>query len=165
MSLGSQIGHQPRMFQTAIEATEGRGVQLVLSAGALAEQLDHQSGEHVLARAYVPQLSLLEHSEVMITHGGANSVMEALHFGVPLLISPIVNDQHHQARFIEAAQVGERLDLQKASPAQLWAALQRLLQRPPGIERMKRAYQASGGARAAAMIEALVHRQEAPDGR
>ncbi len=153
MSLGSQIYHQPRMFRAVIEATEGRDVQLLLSAGKLADEL--VLPEHVVARAYVPQLRVLSRARAMITHGGANSVMEALHFGVPLLISPIVNDQFHQASFIRSAKVGLSLDLGCASPEQIWTALESLLNGPPGLPAVHQAYAQNGALRAAELLEAL----------
>jgi MGT family glycosyltransferase len=137
MSLGSQIYHQPQAFRTVIEAVRGRSVQLVLSMSELAKS-DSMADlpRNVMALQYAPQLHLLRvHARVMITHGGANSVMEALWAGVPLLIHPICNDQFFQARCIERSSVGRRIDLDQAKPSEVWTALESL--RQPGSYRQK----------------------------
>jgi UDP:flavonoid glycosyltransferase YjiC (YdhE family) len=91
----------------------------------------------------------------MITHGGANSVMEAMHFGVPLLVTPICNDQFHNARFVERARTGRALDLGTAGPEAVWDALAALLS--DGAERAAAnrasiSYRERGGAKRAAEL-------------
>ena len=44
-------------------------------------------------RARVPQLALLHRAAVMVNHGGFQSVMECIHFGVPMVICPGLRDQ------------------------------------------------------------------------
>src|SRR5699024_9718819 len=43
---------------------------------------------NVIVRRFVPQLEALRHAAVFVTHGGMNSVLEALHFGVPMVVIP-----------------------------------------------------------------------------
>jgi zeaxanthin glucosyltransferase len=153
-SFGSQIYYQPRLFRTLIEAIRGREVQLVLSVSELLDTgLLDDLPDNVLAVRYTPQLELLPHVSAFVTHGGANSVMEALYFGVPLLIHPICNDQFHNARFIEEGGVGLRADLEKCGAEKCWEQLSALL--TPGRIRDRAAavqtsYRARDGAREAA---------------
>jgi zeaxanthin glucosyltransferase len=130
VSLGSQVFHQPRVFATVIEAARGEPYSLVISAGDLAASL---AAPDVIALPYAPQLALLPRAAAMITHGGANSVMEALSCGVPLLVTPICNDQPHNAHFVEQSGAGLRLDLAAASVDECRAALRALL--APGAHR------------------------------
>jgi MGT family glycosyltransferase len=115
--------------------------------------------ENVLAVRYVPQLALLPRVSAFVTHGGANSVMEALSFGVPLLINPICNDQFHNARFVEESGAGLRIEPDRVTAAQYWEALSSLL--GPGRTRSRIAaiyasYRANDGAKTAArLIEEL----------
>ena len=159
MSLGSQIYYQPRMFRTAIEAVRDKPVQLVLSVSELlGSDVLGPLPENVLAVGSTPQLELLRRVRAMITHGGTNSVMEALTSGVPLLISPICNDQFHQVRFIEASGVGSLLDLETASSDRCWEVLEALLEPGPyreNTERVARSYQSDGAKEAARLIEEL----------
>lgn len=153
VSFGSQIFHQPRMFELAREALRGEGVQLVCSAGALAGALDARPD--VVAVPYAPQLAILAKARVVITHGGANSIMEAHHFGVPPIVTAICNDQFHGARFVERAGTGRALDLSVASPEELRDAVRALLDEGPERAAMRRAsaaYRSRGGARRAAEL-------------
>lgn len=130
VSLGSQVFHQPRIFAKIVEAARGEPYALVISAGDLAASLD---APEVIALPYAPQLALLPRAAAMITHGGANSVMEALSSGVPLLVTPICNDQPHNAHFVERSGAGIRLDLDVASVDEVRAGLRLLL--APGAHR------------------------------
>jgi MGT family glycosyltransferase len=160
-SFGSQIYYQPSLFRTLIQAVRGRDVQLVLSVSELLDT--HLLGalpENVLAVRYAPQLALLPRVSAFVTHGGANSVMEALSFGVPLLIHPICNDQFHNARFIEESGVGLQADLEHRSAERCWEQLSALLA-PGKIRERVAAVHASYGARdgarqAARLVEELV---------
>lgn len=160
LSFGSQIYHQPKIFRRVAEATCGLGVQLVIAAQQL-----HQSAEltdlprHVLTCRYAPQLSLLPRVNVFITHGGANSVMEAIYFGVPMLISPVCNDQFHQAHYIRRSGTGVVLDLETASVNECRNGIQNLLNDVSLKRRLKTvsaSYQRDGAATAASLMEKLL---------
>ncbi len=147
MSLGSQIYHQPRMFQVVAEASRGQPWQLVLAMGELAGKLALPAD--VRQVAYASQLALLARARAMITHGGANSVMEALAYGVPLMVSPICNDQPHNARFVEQAGAGSTCDLAVADPAEVRASLRTLCADGPQravAGHIARSYRVAGGA-------------------
>lgn len=151
MSLGSQIYHQPRMFEVVTEASRGQPWQLVLAMGELAASWPAREGVRVVA--YAPQLALLPRTRVLVTHGGANSVMEALAHGVPLLVSPICNDQPHNARFVAEAGAGAACDLAVADVDEVRGALSRLVADGPEravAARIAASYRAAGGARAVA---------------
>jgi zeaxanthin glucosyltransferase len=157
LSFGSQIYHQPEIFRLVIEATSGLGVQLLI----VANELHHSSllgdlPDHVFTCHYAPQLALLAKAQAFVTHGGANSVMEAMHFGVPLLISPVCNDQFHQSHFIRRNGIGRILDLGSATVEECLAALRALLYDKEilgAVARMAHSYQRDGAAAAADLIE------------
>lgn len=159
LSFGSQIYHQPELFAKVTAALRDLPLQLVLSAGELADSLTCATlGARTVIVRYAPQLALLRRARLFITHGGANSVMEALACGVPLLISPLCNDQFHQAHFIERAGVGRHLDLRDASCEDIAAAVQSLL--GPGahherLEAIQASYCRDGADEAARLISAL----------
>lgn len=159
LSFGSQIYHQPALFQKVMRATQPLGVQLILAAHGLLGTAELGSlPSHVLTLDYAPQLQLLPHLQAFITHGGANSVMEALHFGVPLLLSPVCNDQFHQAHFLQQAHAGEVLDLAQATDEEIAASLTRLLHDPAlkaRVRSLAEAYSVDGARRAADLIATL----------
>jgi UDP:flavonoid glycosyltransferase YjiC (YdhE family) len=149
-SFGSQIGYQPALFRRLLDAVAPRRVQLVASASELAT-----SGElgalpsNVLLRPYLPQLALLKRAAVMITHGGANSVMESIAHAVPLLLVPLCNDQFHQVHFVEHAGIGRHLHAERCSAADIGAAIDALAaMRSERVEmnRVAKSYQRLDGA-------------------
>jgi len=160
LSFGSQIYHQPDIFHHVSEATRGLGVQLVIAAQQLHGSAELRSlPDHVITCGYAPQISLLVRASIFVTHGGANSVMEAIRSNVPLLISPVCNDQFHQAHYVRRSGVGLVLDLHTASMTECRATLEELLNSVEIKRQMKRvsdSYQRDGAAEAASLIEGLL---------
>ena len=156
MSLGSQLYYQPELFAKVIQATRATSAQLVLSVGELVDtDLLPVADERVIAVRYAPQLALLRQTHALINHGGANSVMEALACGVPMLLSPFCNDQFHSAWFVERAGAGCRLDLEQASVQEIANAINDLLRPGPLRERAAQigaSYRRDGSAEAARLI-------------
>ena len=62
-----------------------------------------------------------------MSHGGNNSVTEALTAGVPLLVLPLSTDQFAGAAAVERGGVGLCLDPNAATPDDIRAAVQALL--------------------------------------
>jgi UDP:flavonoid glycosyltransferase YjiC (YdhE family) len=54
----------------------------------------------------LPQVALLPRCALLVSHGGFNSVKEALAEGVPLVIVPVAGDQPYCARRCQAVGVG-----------------------------------------------------------
>jgi zeaxanthin glucosyltransferase len=49
----------------------------------------HDKSPHIFAFQNVPQLKILRHAKVFITHGGLNSIKEAINAEIPMLVYPI----------------------------------------------------------------------------
>ena len=155
-SFGSQIFHYPEIFEKVLTACRPLGVHCVFSMGDLADEprwkrpLDGCS-----VYRYAPQLELLPRASAFITHGGANSVMEALTAGTPMLVSPMCNDQDHQAHFARQAGVALVEDLRAAPIEAIRARVASLLGDGPvrrRIEEVSRGYRQNGAPLAARLI-------------
>ncbi len=156
MSFGSQIYYQPEMFRTVFAAVRNQPIQVIAVINELmhSNELGNIPANVILTR-YAPQLQLLPKATVMITHGGANSVMEAIYYGIPLLISPICNDQFHQAYFIERNNIGVEVDLNSTTVEQCWNVLHGLLHNATihnNMARISQSYQQDGALNAANII-------------
>lgn len=139
-SFGTQAFHQPRWFANLFEAVRHRDVALLASTGDLRWDA---LPENVRTVPFAPQLDVLRRASVFVTHGGANSVMESLALGVPLLVSPICNDQHHNAILVERAGVGRTISLDDVPEA---------LTAPPADPRVMASYRDALGAAATADV-------------
>ncbi len=60
---------------------------LVVSTGSM--NIDIEENDQIFLLDRVPQLNMLNHSDMMITHGGHNSIKECLQVGVPMLVYPL----------------------------------------------------------------------------
>ena len=80
-----------------------------------------------LVRSFLPQVTLLRHSVLAVSHGGNNSVTEAMTAGVPLVLLPFSTDQFAGAAALDAAGLGVSVDPNTASVAEILAAVQRML--------------------------------------
>ncbi|MFH1964237.1 MAG: nucleotide disphospho-sugar-binding domain-containing protein [Acidobacteriota bacterium] len=87
--------HARRFFKAVVDAGRLRkDWQFVLHVGDFQEADElGPPGPNLLISKRVPQLALLREASVMVTHGGLNSIMECIHFGVPMVIVPGLRDQ------------------------------------------------------------------------
>jgi MGT family glycosyltransferase len=108
---------------------------------------------NVLVAASVPMLTLLPRVDAVISHGGMNTVSEALAHGLPLVIAPIRHDQPVVASQVARAGAGIRVPFSRVRPDQLREALVAILDDPTyrhAAERIRDSFAAAGGAQAAA---------------
>lgn len=108
---------------------------------------------NVLVVPSVPMLALLPRLDGVISHGGMNTVSEALAHGVPLVLAPIRHDQPVVASQVVRAGAGIRVPFSRARPGQLREALVSILDDPSYARAAKRigeSFAAAGGAPAAA---------------
>ncbi|BAV08669.1 glycosyltransferase, MGT family [Filimonas lacunae] len=157
MSMGSQIYYHPQLFRAVAEALYDEDIQLIFSINELYyTDFVNSLPDNVIAVPYAPQLQVLQHVQLLITHGGANSVMEGLANGVPVAVLPICNDQFLQAKFIEHAGVGVVLDPAQPSPSVYRQQLLPLLHNGAAEKERARlageAFRQKGGAAEAAQL-------------
>lgn len=79
-------------LQKLIDATRDQRCLLVI-----AQKLEPGvlSGPHVYVFSHLPQLDILSHADLLITHGGLNSVKEAIALNVPMLVYPFESKVDH----------------------------------------------------------------------
>jgi len=97
------------VWGTAFEAFGGQDDILVVMTTS--NQEDAMEGlpdvpANFIVRARAPQLDILQKAGAFISHGGANSIHEALMFSVPLAILPIFGDQIINADTVAKAGAG-----------------------------------------------------------
>jgi len=125
LSLGSLGSADTELMQRLLDLLGETRHRYVVSMGPQHELLrlaPNQAGAEV-----VPQTSVLPQVDLVITHGGNNTVTECFHFGRPMLVLPIFWDQHDNATRVAEAGFGERLDTYSFEDGELGAAVDRLL--------------------------------------
>ena len=76
---------------------------------------------------FLPQPAILPHVDLVITHGGNNTVTESIHFGKPMIVLPLFWDQYDNAQRVEEVGFGVRLPTYEFEPRELHEAIDRLL--------------------------------------
>ena len=113
----------------------------------------------MVGEEFLPQTSILPQVDLVITHGGNNTVTECLYFGKPMVVLPLFWDQYDNAQRIDETGFGARLATYAHEPAELTAAIDRLLADAALAARLgavsTRLRAAPGTERAADLIESL----------
>lgn len=100
VTAGTVFNRLPGFFSTILEGLATEEVQVLVTTGVPLEPADlglKRLPENVTLASYVPQSRVLQEAAVMISHGGFNTVLGALNFGVPLLMVPIAADHGQNA--------------------------------------------------------------------
>jgi UDP:flavonoid glycosyltransferase YjiC (YdhE family) len=157
-SMGTLLNGVLRTFRMIAEACAGLDLQLVISLGGGQdpELLGDLPGDPVVV-GYAPQLDLIRRSALTISHGGLNTVLESLQWGVPLVVLPVAYDQPGVGVRIERAGAGRTIPVGRLTVDRLRHAVRLVLGDPAYRERAARLQMsihfADGLNRAAEVIE------------
>ena len=160
-SLGTLQGARASIFRTVARAAAALDLSLLVAHGGKLGP-DEAAGwpGAPQVEAFVPQRAVMERADVVVTHGGLNTVLDALAAGVPLVVVPIAFEQGAIAARIERCGAGLVIPPRRLTAARLADALSRLRQDPAfrrnaGALRREIA-EAGGVSRAVALIEAAL---------
>jgi zeaxanthin glucosyltransferase len=109
VSFGTFLSARFDVLAKVADALRPLDVRVAMASGSTDPAALGEIPDHWLVRPYLPQVALLEHAAVTITHGGNNSVTESLAAGVPMLVLPFSTDQFAGAADIERGGVGRAL--------------------------------------------------------
>lgn len=140
VSFGSFLSVRGDVLARVATALRGAGVRAAIASGSTPVAQLGELPAGWLVREYLPQVRLLRAAAATVTHGGNNSVTEAVATATPLLVLPFSTDQFAGAAAVERAGVGEALDPNTASVAEIRSALERLLSLAgPGVQVLRSA--------------------------
>nr|WP_243751962.1 nucleotide disphospho-sugar-binding domain-containing protein [Leucobacter weissii] len=129
VSFGSFLSVRGDVLARVAAALRERGLRAAIAHGSSSPEELGPLPENWLVRGFLPQLTLLERAAAAVTHGGNNSVTEALACGVPLVVLPFSTDQFAGAEALERTGLGIALAPNEASPADLAQAIGSALER------------------------------------
>ena len=111
ISLGTVLKGAASFFQSCIDAFRGDDTDVIISVG---EKFNVRKLKSIPPNVYiyrsVPQTDVLKIADVFVTHGGMNSVSEALISGTPMVVIPFTSDQPVNARQVEKLGIGVKLE-------------------------------------------------------
>ena len=158
ISLGTLHVGSADFFRQCFGAFSDVPAQFILSVG---KQTDIQAlgkmPANFIVRSSVPQLDVLQRAAVFITHGGMNSVLEGLYYGVALILIPQQAEQLMIGLYVAAQGAGlvlrEHVAGQRITSGELRHSLERIMAEPRYREAagvLQQSLRASGGYRQAA---------------
>ena len=137
VSFGSFLSVRADVLAKVAEALKTLDVRVALAVGSADRRELGELPESWLVREFLPQVTLLEHATLTVTHGGNNSVTEAATTGVPMLVLPFSTDQFAGAEAIESRGYGIALAPNTASVDELRSAVVSLLADTETLERSR----------------------------
>lgn len=112
ISLGTIAKGATSFYQKCVEAFRGEQVDVIISTGKTLKNVP----PNVYIYDWVPQMEVLKMADVFVTHGGMNSISEALSSGTPMVIIPLESDQPVNAHCMEKLGVAKRLEYSSVEP-------------------------------------------------
>jgi UDP:flavonoid glycosyltransferase YjiC (YdhE family) len=162
LSLGSLGSADIELMQRLVDVLATTEHRVIVSKGPLADQItlhDNQTGE-----GFLPQPAILPMVDLVITHGGNNTVTEAFHHGKPMIVLPLFWDQVDNAQRVDETGFGKRLSTYGFRDEELTGAIDTLLGDRALAARLEamstRIKSTSGTIRAADLVEQVARSKE-----
>ena len=105
-TFGSYFSVHTDILCRIVDALRREPVRILFATGLTEADNLLPLPDHWLVRRYFPQVALLSHCDLVICHGGNNTVTEAFAAGVPVVAAPFASDQFGSAASIEDHALG-----------------------------------------------------------
>ncbi|HEX6713876.1 MAG TPA: nucleotide disphospho-sugar-binding domain-containing protein [Thermoleophilaceae bacterium] len=125
LSLGSLGSADVELMQRLIDTLAETHYRVIVSMGPQHDEL--RLAENMVGEEFLPQTRILPLVDLVITHGGNNTVTECFWAGKPMVVLPLFWDQHDNAQRVHETGFGTRIDTYGHEPAQLIGAIDRLI--------------------------------------
>jgi UDP:flavonoid glycosyltransferase YjiC (YdhE family) len=125
LSLGSLGSADVALMQRLVDVLARTRHRVIVSMGPLAEEI--RLADNMTGAGFLPQPAILPQVDLVITHGGNNTVTESTHHGKPMVVLPLFWDQVDNAQRLDETGFGVRLPAYDFEDADLVGAIDRLL--------------------------------------
>jgi zeaxanthin glucosyltransferase len=158
-TLGTTRNFVPTILSMIAAACASLDLQLVITLGNRSDPAPFSNlpGAPIVTR-FAPQLELLKHAQLVISHGGPNTAFEALTEGKPLVVIPLAYDQPAIAARLKRLHAAEVLPAKRLSVHKIRTTVMKVLREPQYTEsalELQRQLQTIDGTRRAADIIAV----------
>jgi EryCIII-like glycosyltransferase len=129
--LGTVFNKTPGVLEVIIDGLRDEPLNLIVVYGQDQDPARFDPPPaHVRLVPCLSQPRLLPHCDLLITHGGFNSIKEALSEGVPMVVVPITADQPYSAQRCAALGAGRVVDPASRTPGAIRAAARSVIADP-----------------------------------
>lgn len=128
VSLGTLlVDIRKAFFEKVIAAFADQPVTVI---AATPPEIFEEWPSNFIVSGFVPQSALMPHMDMVICHGGFNTVNDTFTNGLPMLITPIAYDHFHIAKLIEQAGCGISIRYKRLRVEALRETVFELLENP-----------------------------------
>lgn len=143
-------------FDRIVEGFADRDILAIVIAP---ENFFESIPDNFIVQKRIPQLEVLPLVDCVVSHAGHNTVCETLMNGIPLVVTPIKDDQSRVAGQVVAADAGIRLRYRRFKPEEMYNAVRTVIEDPKyrkNAEIIKTSFISAGGTESAvASLETL----------
>jgi MGT family glycosyltransferase len=125
LSLGSLGSADVALMKRLVDVLGTTPHRFIVSKGP--QHNDFELADNMVGAEFLPQTTIINQVDLVITHGGNNTTTESLHFGKPMIVLPLFWDQYDNAQRIHELGFGIRLDTYSFSDNEMLSALDALL--------------------------------------
>ena len=135
VTLGTEVNSEPDLYpsvlQTIIAGLCDAPLNLIVTLGRDKDPADFgPQPANVHIERYIPQSLLLPHCDLIVMHGGSNSLLAALDLGLPMVVVPLIADQFFNAHVVQRLGLGQVVQREQLTPASIRAAMDDVLAQP-----------------------------------
>jgi len=167
---GTMHAYKPFLLQAAAEGLCDLPMEVVMTTGSKERDPEELGFGNVAANIHVrnwaPHQLLFERTDVVVTTGGAGTILTALEAGIPLVIVPTEWDKPDNAQRVVEAGAAIRIAPRRCTPRRLREAVNVLLRDPSYREQARRLGDIlkshNGPTRAAELIERSFGKRPSP---
>ena len=130
VSEGTVHSREPLLLRAAAEGLGGLPVQVIMTTGTHRRPEDlglHSLAPNIRVESFVSYSDLLPHTNLVVTTGGAGTVLAALSAGIPMLVVPTEWDKPENARRVLDSGAGLWLSPRHCTAKRVRSAVARLL--------------------------------------
>lgn len=152
-TMGTEVNKEPGIYpfvlRTIIEGLSDLPLNLLVTLGRDRDPADFgPQPPNVHIEPYVPQSLLLPLCDLMVMHGGSNSLLAAIDAVLPVVVIPFIADQFYNAEVTQRMGLGQvvqtwqpgqpgEVDLRQLTPATVRAAVEEVLGNPAYRENVR----------------------------
>lgn len=125
LSLGSLASADVELMNRLVGVLSRTPHRYIVSKGPQAEL--YELADNMVGEEFLPQPAILPQVDLVITHGGNNTVTESWYFGKPMVVLPVFWDQYDNAQRVDELGLGVRVPTYAFEDEQLTGAIDRLL--------------------------------------
>jgi len=132
VTLGTEINNDPEFYPAVLESIiaglRDAPINLIITLGRGKDPADFgPQPANVHIEPYIPQSLLLPRCDLMVMHGGSNSLLAAIDAGLPVVVVPLIADQFFNAHIVRQLQLGQIVRFEQLVPAAIGAAVDEVL--------------------------------------